>query len=152
VRSKTCRKLPKTGKFLHIGGPPRAQRLSYEGALSKALWQELKINHNTAKILMRWTGARERTVRNWLSGVRGPSAIHLVSLMGNSDEVFRTVLMLAKRLPDPQSNELGAARMHASELLKYFDGGIARFGGRENPQSANTNLDKTARSDRAIEA
>ena len=101
---------------------------------------------------MRWTGARERTVRNWLSGVRGPSAIHLVSLMGNSDEVFRTVLMLAKRLPDPQSNELGAARMHASELLKYLDGGVARFSIRENSQSANTNLNKTAPSDRPVEA
>lgn len=125
MTSKKCKNLPKKGKLLHIGDAALGQNPSYEKAIALALRRELSSNHKTAKIFMRWTGAGDRTVRNWLGGIRGPNGAHLVSLMGKSNEVFRTVLVMAKRLPDPHTNELGAARMHAVELLKFLDGGLS---------------------------
>jgi hypothetical protein len=49
------------------------------------------------KTLMRWSNAKERTAKNWLSGVHGPSGEHLISLVMNSDKVFDAVLILAGR-------------------------------------------------------
>jgi hypothetical protein len=46
---------------------------------------------------MGWTGANERTAKNWLSGVNGPSGEHLLRLMRSSDRVFECVLMLSDR-------------------------------------------------------
>jgi hypothetical protein len=46
---------------------------------------------------MRWTGASERTAKNWLSGSCGPSGDNLVQLARESDGVLATVLALASR-------------------------------------------------------
>jgi hypothetical protein len=46
-----------------------------------------------------WTGAHERTAKNWFSGLYGPSGEHLVALARNSDEVLHAFLGMAGR-PD----------------------------------------------------
>jgi hypothetical protein len=46
---------------------------------------------------MHWTGANERTAKNWLSGSNGPSGEHLLQLMRNADRVFECVLRLSDR-------------------------------------------------------
>jgi hypothetical protein len=46
---------------------------------------------------MRWTGASERTVKNWFAGTSGPSGEHLVALLRHSDTVLEAVLHLAGR-------------------------------------------------------
>jgi hypothetical protein len=46
---------------------------------------------------MRWTGANERTTKNWLSGANGPSGEHLLEIMRKSDLVFECVLELIDR-------------------------------------------------------
>jgi hypothetical protein len=48
---------------------------------------------------MRWTGANERTTKNWLSGTNGPSGEHLLEIMRNSDLVFEHVLPRIDRRP-----------------------------------------------------
>jgi hypothetical protein len=121
VTSKKRKNLQKARNILRTS---RNQHLSYGKAVADALRRELQSNHAPAKTLRRWTGAGSRTVTNWLGGVRGPSGQHLVSLIGKSDEVFRTVLRLAKRLPTSEQNELGTARMHAAELLKLLESGL----------------------------
>ena len=121
MTSKKRKNLQKNRNILRTS---RNQHLTYGKAVAEALRRELKNNHTPAKTLGRWTGAGNRTVTNWLGGVRGPSGHHLVSLIGKSDEVFRTVLQLAKRLPPSDSNELGTARMHAVELLKLLECGL----------------------------
>lgn len=127
MTSKKRKTLPKSRNILRTS---RNQHLTYGKEVAAALRRELKNNHTAAKTLGRWTGAGNRTVTNWLGGVRGPSGHHLVSLIGKSDEVFRTVLQLAKRLPSPDSNELGTARMHAVELLKLLECGLTSLNDR----------------------
>ena len=53
--------------------------------------------HQAVKIIMRWTGAGERTVKNWLAGISGPSGQHLVDLIRHSDDVLAVLLILAGR-------------------------------------------------------
>lgn len=42
-----------------------------------------------------WTGANEKTEKNWFSGRYGPSGEHLVALARHSDEVLGTFLAMA---------------------------------------------------------
>jgi len=69
----------------------------YAVAIACALKHQLGATHQTVKIVMRWTGASERTVKNWLSGVSGPSGRHLLDLIRHSDEVLEVMLVLAGR-------------------------------------------------------
>ncbi|VIO73303.1 hypothetical protein CI1B_49080 [Bradyrhizobium ivorense] len=86
---------PKTGKKFpgdaDIGAP------TYAALIADVLRSELGNSHRAHKTLMRWTGANERTAKNWLSGSNGPSGEHLLQLMRNSDEVFECVLRLSHR-------------------------------------------------------
>ena len=85
---------PKTGKRFPSGGgtPP-----TYASLIAEILKAELGNSHQAQKTLMRWTGANERTAKNWLSGTNGPSGEHLLQLMRNSDRVFEFVLRLSHR-------------------------------------------------------
>ena len=46
---------------------------------------------------MRWTGAGERSAKNWLGGTRGPTGEHLLSLIRHSDAVLGAVLRFSGR-------------------------------------------------------
>jgi len=86
---------PKTGKDLlkyelSKGG-------DYASTIAGILRAELGPTHQALKTLMRWTGAKERTAKNWLSGANGPSGEHLLKLIRNSDRVFECVLALSDR-------------------------------------------------------
>ena len=83
---------PKTGnKF--PDGPER----HYAIAIGTALRSELGDTHRAAKTVMGWTGASERSAKNWLGGKRGPSGWHLILLVRRSDAVALAVLKLANR-------------------------------------------------------
>ena len=75
----------------------RDDQQDYASAIADALRIELGESHHAIKTLMRWTGANERTVRNWLSGANGPSGEHLVRLIRNSETIFECFLRLAGR-------------------------------------------------------
>src|SRR3546814_5823563 len=81
---------PKTGKKL----PPSGEELAFAAMMSEALVGHLGQTHQAVKIVMRWTGASERSVKHWLAGVhapRGRSEEHtseLQSLMRISYAVF----------------------------------------------------------------
>jgi hypothetical protein len=49
------------------------------------------------KTVAGWTGANERTVKNWFSGQYGPSGEHLLVLARHSREVLRTMLELMEQ-------------------------------------------------------
>jgi len=49
------------------------------------------------KTVAGWTGANERTVKNWFSGQYGPSGEHLLVLARHSHEVFKTMLAIMDR-------------------------------------------------------
>ena len=64
-----------------------------------------------------WTGANEKTVKNWFSGRYGPSGQHLVDLARHSDEVLGTFLAMAGREDLIVATKLVAAEQAITELL-----------------------------------
>jgi len=60
---------------------------------------------------MRWTGACDRTARNWMSGTGGPSGYHLLCLARESDAVLEVILAMTGRAELTLS-----ADMHAVEV------------------------------------
>jgi len=86
---------PKTGnKFPE---PPDHAQREYASSIADALRSELGQSHRATKTLMRWTGASDRTAKNWLNGCCGPSGTHLIQLAHESDIVLATLLGLAGR-------------------------------------------------------
>jgi hypothetical protein len=49
------------------------------------------------KTVAGWTGANERTVKNWFSGQYGPSGEHLLILARHCHEVLNTMLAIMER-------------------------------------------------------
>lgn len=96
---------PKKGKFFPnqsgrngsntAGEPPDAACFAAE--IAAALHRALGSTHAGIKIAAGWTGANERTAKNWFSGRYGPSGEHLVALARNSDEVLNAFLAMADR-------------------------------------------------------
>jgi len=70
---------------------------------------------------MRWTGASERTVRNWLTGSKGPSGEHLVVLIRHSQSLLEKVLVRAGRDRGIAVSRLIVAREALTELLRVID-------------------------------
>ena len=87
---------PKKGKVF----PKSIKRISpdeFAKSISTALREELGSSHIAAKTVMRWTGASERTAKNWLAGTCGPSGCHLILLARESDVIMATLIVLAGR-------------------------------------------------------
>jgi hypothetical protein len=89
--------LPKKGRIFPRREDRRADAVNYATAISSALRQELGQSHRATKTVMRWTGASERTVKNWLAGASGPRGEHLLALIRRSDVVFEAFLGAAGR-------------------------------------------------------
>ncbi len=69
---------------------------------------------------MRWTGASDRTVKNWFSGANGPSGEHLSVLMEHSDCVFRALLHRTKREREVGSTKLAALGEALARAVDLF--------------------------------
>ena len=65
--------------------------------IASALTSELKDRNSRAKLVAGWTGASERTVKNWISGRYAPCGRHLVGLAQHSDQVLNAILLMADR-------------------------------------------------------
>jgi hypothetical protein len=126
ILPKTGNIIPKKGNILPLVAEPPTATSYYEQAIAGALRQELGGSNKSEKTLMRWTGAGGRTVKNWVSGLRGPNGAHLVALMRNSDVTFEAVLMLAGRPPGIAPEDIATARVQLLELLALFDAEIGR--------------------------
>lgn len=88
-QAKSGKKLPRRNGTLSAEG--------YTAAIATALRRGMGSGGGAAKQLERWTGASNRTVRGWLSGVRGPSGEHLLLIARHSAVVLEAILMLALR-------------------------------------------------------
>ena len=69
---------------------------------------------------MRWTGASERSAKNWLSGVRGPSGTHLVALTRNSPAVLDAFLRLGGNQQIVVAAKISEVRDRLIELLELI--------------------------------
>jgi hypothetical protein len=63
---------------------------------------------------MRWTGANERTVKNWIAGTHGPSGEHLIVLAHHSNAVMMVFHQLAKRHESIGDPRMGVIESDAS--------------------------------------
>jgi len=113
--------LPKKGKEFPKHDVKGSAALSYAGAVATALRAELGDTHQATKTVMSWTGACERTAKNWLAGTHGPAGEHLILLLRNSDAVLEAVLRLAGRASSVATINLLDARTKFVEVLKSFD-------------------------------
>ena len=93
----------------------------YHVAVAYALRNQLGTTHQAVKTVMRWTGAGERTVKNWFAGVSGPSGQHLVDLIRHSDDVLETLLLLAGRKQIATTKKLVDARNKLAETVRQID-------------------------------
>lgn len=85
------------GQHFSKSGQWHMQKLNYRLEIAAALRRELGGSHQAVKASMNWTGASERTAKNWLAGAHGPTGEYLIELMRHSDEVAETVLALCGR-------------------------------------------------------
>jgi hypothetical protein len=109
--------LPKKGIVF-----PNSENLGpYPRAIAYALKCELGSTHQAVKIIMRWTGAGERSVKNWLAGISGPSGQHLVDLIRNSDDVLAILLILAGRRQVLAAQRLIDVRNRLAETIQQID-------------------------------
>lgn len=90
--------LPTTRKNLR--GKKEEIGAEYPLAIAMALKEEMGGSRHSIKKLARWTGASERTVQNWLGGVRGPSGPHLVALARHSAAVHVAYMSMTGRVDD----------------------------------------------------
>ena len=73
------------------------------------------------KMVMAYTGAGERTVKNWFQGKNGPNGENLVELVRHSDEVLEALLMMAGREDILAGKLLVDARDKLVEMLEIID-------------------------------
>ena len=113
----------KKGNLLHSKGNKlpfsdiEAQApIGYAREISKALRSNAGTGSVSAKAIMRWTGASERSVKGWISGRQGPSGEHLLALMQRSDAVWEAVQRLAGRRQTLSSQAIETARLHLAEV------------------------------------
>ena len=72
------------------------------------------------KTVMGFTGAGERSVRNWFEGKNGPNGKNLIELMRHSDEVLEALLMIAGREDVLAGKLLVDGRDKLTEMLEII--------------------------------
>lgn len=112
---------PKTGKTFPSSNGGSDRGLNYPAVVADALRSELGTSHQAVKTIMRWTGAEERTVKNWLAGTNGPSGPHLITLFRHSDAVLGRCLLLAGRERALANAHLPLVRTKLRELLEILE-------------------------------
>ncbi|CTQ34423.1 hypothetical protein [Jannaschia rubra] len=113
---------PKKGKFFpgENGYNGKTEQLTNGGfveEIAAALKRSLGDSRAGVKTVAAWTGANEKTVKNWFSGTYGPSGVHLIALARHSDEVLSTFLAMAGREDLMVAIKLSAAEDAISDLL-----------------------------------
>jgi hypothetical protein len=91
---------PKKGKSFPKRGGDGSSDFSLDDhafAMKIGLSAELKNRNSRAKLVVGWTGANDRTVKNWISGRYAPCGRHLVVLAQHSDQVLTAILSMAGR-------------------------------------------------------
>ena len=99
---KKGKSFPKKGKSLPKRDAVRGSDFNLDDhafamKIALALKSELKGRNSRAKLVAGWTGANERTVKNWISGQYAPCGRHLVVLARHSDRVLDAILSMADR-------------------------------------------------------
>src|ERR1700744_1400051 len=118
---KKGKSFPKKGKSFPKRGGDGGSDFSLDDhafamKIASALTSELKDRNSRAKLVAGWTGANERTVKNWISGRYAPCGRHLVVLAQHSEQVLNAVLLMADRQDLLLARRVGDLRRKVLEL------------------------------------
>ena len=67
----------------------------FAAVIAETLCETFGGTHMSVKTVMAYTGAGERTVKNWFQGKNSPNGENLVELVRHSDEVLEVFLLMA---------------------------------------------------------
>jgi hypothetical protein len=112
---------PKKGKNFPSSSRAARQGPKYVTVVAACLRKELGDTHQAVKTVMKWTGANERTVKNWLACRYGPNGEHLIRLFQHSDEVLDALLRLAGREEVIATQNLVTMREVLAQVLVRID-------------------------------
>ena len=123
---KKGKSFPKKGKSFPKRGRDRGSDFNLDDRafamkIALALKSELKDRNSRAKLVAGWTGASERTVKNWILGRYAPCGRHLVILAQHSDQVLNAILSMADRQELLLARRLGDLRRKVFELAALMD-------------------------------
>ncbi len=104
----------------------------FTAAIAQTLQETFSSTRMSIKSVMAYTGAGERTVKNWFAGKNGPNGKNLVELVRHSDEVLETLLLMAGREDILAGKLLVDAHDKLVEMLELIDQLKAESSG-ENP-------------------
>ncbi|WP_306222352.1 hypothetical protein [Bosea beijingensis] len=88
---------PKSGNVFPNGTRNAGAEASFAKLVATALRASLRGQASAVKTIARWTGANERTVKNWLAGDRAPSGDHFLGLAANCPGVLAAFLAAIHR-------------------------------------------------------
>ena len=114
------------GKVLLDAGGETDRHDIYAATIARALREEFGRAPSAIKTVMRWTGASERTVKNWFAGSNGPTGGHLVALLRHSDIVFDALVNVAGRRRVITSAKLAALSDALTNALRLVDDQMGR--------------------------
>jgi hypothetical protein len=89
--------------------------------ISDALHRAFGGSGKSIKTVMKYTGAGERTVKNWFEAKNGPNGKNLIMLAHHSDEILETLLLLAGRDDILAGKLLVDARGKLVEMIEIID-------------------------------
>jgi hypothetical protein len=112
---------PKKGKFFPTRECRPGAEIRIHEEIAEALNEELRASGRTVKTIMEWTGASERTVKNWLAGRSSPRVAHLVCLMRHSSKVLDAMLRLAGKDSLAAGMQVIEARDLWADAVRRFD-------------------------------
>ena len=103
------------------GGVENSDGYDFAAVLSETLRETFGGSGRSIKTVMTFTGAGERTVKNWFQGKNAPSGENLVMLMRHSDEILEALLLMAGREDILTAKLLVDARDRLAEIVKIID-------------------------------
>jgi hypothetical protein len=116
VRPVSGKTFPRSsGKVAAPGG------YEFAAVIAQTLRETVGGTRMSVKTVMAYTGAGERTVKNWFEGKNGPNGENLVGLVRHSDEVLEAFLLMAGREDILAGKLLVDARDKLVEMLEIID-------------------------------
>ena len=122
-RKKGRKFRPFSGKTFPRSSGTVAASDGYEftAVIAETLRETFGGSRRSVKTVMGYTGAGERTVKNWFEGKNGPNGENLVELVRHSDEVLEALLLMAGRKNILAGKLLVDARDTLVEMLEIID-------------------------------
>ncbi len=120
----------KGGKFWPVSGKtfpkssgtvPDSEVYDFTAVIAETLREAFGKTGRSVKTVTGYTGAGERTVKNWFEGKNGPNGENLVELMRHSDEVLEALLLMADRENILAGKLLVDARDKLVEMLEIIN-------------------------------